>query len=53
MADITVDFHRSLGKIRPMHAVGQPPFGAGIRKLDFRPCSFSLMRISLTHAFTA
>lgn len=37
MADITVDFHRSLGNIRPMHAVGQPPFGAGIRKLDFSP----------------
>ena len=34
---VSIDFHRILGKIRPMHAVGQPPFGTGIRKLDFSP----------------
>ena len=27
MAHISVDFQKPLGKIKPMHAVGQPPFG--------------------------
>lgn len=26
MAYISVDFERAIGKIKPMHAVGQPPF---------------------------
>ena len=25
MANITVDFNKTIGKIKPMHAVGQPP----------------------------
>ena len=37
MAQITVNFNRTIGKIRPMHAVGQPPFGTAIRGLDFSP----------------
>ena len=26
MAHISVDFEKIIGKIKPMHAVGQPPF---------------------------
>ena len=37
MAKITVNFEDITGKIRPMHAVGQPPFGTAIRKIDFSP----------------
>ena len=31
MANISIDFNKKIGKIKPMHGVGQPPFGA----LDF------------------
>ena len=34
---ITVDFEKSKGKIKPMHAVGQPPFRGGFSKIDFTP----------------
>ncbi len=35
MANVTVNFEQMLGKIKPMHAVGQPPIAGGFRKLDF------------------
>ena len=35
MVKVTVDFNKQLGKIKPMHAVGQPPFKGGFLKLDF------------------
>jgi len=37
MNTISVDFERTIGKIQPMHAVGQPPFTGGFCKLDFSP----------------
>lgn len=37
MANIFVDFTQRAGKIKPMHAVGQPPFKGGFRMLDFSP----------------
>ena len=37
MPTINVDFNREIGKIKPMHAVGQPPFKGGFNKLDFSP----------------
>ena len=27
MTNITIDFNEKIGKIKPMHGVGQPPFG--------------------------
>lgn len=35
MANIHVDFGNVLGKVKPMHATGQPPFVGGFHKLDF------------------
>jgi len=32
-----VDFDRVQGRIKPMHAVGQPPFTGGFNKLNFEP----------------
>ena len=37
MINIQVDFNKIVGKIKPMHAVGQPPFKGGFCKLDFTP----------------
>lgn len=37
MAKINVNFNEITGKIKPMHAVGQPPFTGGFTKLDFSP----------------
>jgi len=37
MANIQVDFQQSIGKIKPMHAVGQPPFTSSFNSLDFTP----------------
>lgn len=37
MATISVDFHRIIGNIKPMHAGGQPPFGCGFLSFDFSP----------------
>ncbi len=34
---IYVDFNEIVGTIKPMHAVGQPPFTGGFCKLDFTP----------------
>lgn len=36
-AELFVDFSKSIGTIKPMHAVGQPPFTGGFCKLDFSP----------------
>ena len=37
MVNVTLDFDKIVGKIKPMHAVGQPPFKGGFLKLDFSP----------------
>ena len=37
MARITVNFNKIVNRIKPMHAVGQPPFTGGFAKLDFSP----------------
>ncbi len=37
MGTVHVNFDRTVGKIKPMHAVGQPPFTGGFCKLDFTP----------------
>ena len=37
MVNIQVDFNKIVGKIKPMHAVGQPPFTSGFCTLDFTP----------------
>ena len=37
MVNIQVDFDKIVGRIKPMHAVGQPPFTGGFNKLDFSP----------------
>ena len=35
MTNISVDFNKTVGKIKPMHAVGQPPFAGGFLSFDF------------------
>lgn len=35
MTSLHVDFQNTLGKIKPMHATGQPPFMGGFNKFDF------------------
>lgn len=35
MANISVDFDHIVTKIKPMHAVGQPPFSGGFLSFDF------------------
>ena len=35
MAKVAVDFNKETGKIKPMHAVGQPPFSGGFLSFDF------------------
>ncbi len=35
MATVNVNFQKSVGKIKAMHAVGQPPIGGGFRKINF------------------
>ena len=40
MAQITIDFSTTVGKIREMHSVGQPPFGTALRGIDFTPIKF-------------
>ncbi len=37
MNNIQVDFDKILGQVKPMHAVGQPPFTGGFCSLDFTP----------------
>lgn len=36
-ANLNVNFSKTIGKIKPMHAVGQPPFKSGFNKIDFTP----------------
>ena len=36
-AELFVDFSKTVGVIKRMHAVGQPPFTGGFCKLDFSP----------------
>ena len=36
-AELFVDFSKTVGKIKRMHAVGQPPFTGGFCSLDFSP----------------
>lgn len=35
MANVNVDFNKIIGKIKPMHAVGQPPYGGKFLGFDF------------------
>ena len=35
MANINVNFNNTVGQIKPMHAVGQPPFSGGFLSFDF------------------
>lgn len=37
MTRIAVDVNKVIGKIKPMHAVGQPPFTGGFASIDFSP----------------
>ena len=37
MATVKVDLAKQVKKIKPMHAVGQPPFAGGFRKFNFTP----------------
>ena len=37
MATVKIDTSKHLKRIKPMHAVGQPPFAGGFRKFDFTP----------------
>ncbi len=37
MTKITIDKNITVGKIKPMHAVGQPPFRGGSASIDFSP----------------
>ena len=37
MATFKLDFTKAEKPIKPMHAVGQPPFAGGFRKFDFSP----------------
>ena len=37
MSGIRVDFSKKVGTVKPMHAVGQPPFTSGFVKIDFSP----------------
>ena len=37
MTRITVDANENIGRIKPMHAVGQPPFRGGFASIDFSP----------------
>ena len=50
-----VDFSRTLGRIKPMHAVGQPPFTGGFSSLNFEPMQAltdAHIPFRLTAAFT-
>ena len=54
MATIKVNFNNEKGKIKPMHAVGQPPFAGGFNKLDVTcakdiMCSFIKLQPSRYH----
>lgn len=40
MAKLYVDFQKIVGKIKPMHATGQPPFLGGFNKFDFSPIAY-------------
>ena len=35
MIKLNVNFNQTVGTIKPMHAIGQPPFGGGFFSLDF------------------
>ena len=37
MTEIKVNQNEIIGKIKPMHAVGQPPFKGGFSSIDFSP----------------
>ena len=40
MAKITVNFENTIGCIKPMHAVGQPPFTGGFCQFDCSPMQY-------------
>jgi pimeloyl-ACP methyl ester carboxylesterase len=52
--NIHIDFNKSVGTIKPMHALGQPPFKGGFNKLDFSVMGhswggFSCLNIAALH----
>ncbi len=40
MPNITVDFTKTLGPIKPIHATGQPPFAGKYLGIDFQPMEY-------------
>ena len=40
MAHISMDFEKKIGKVKPMHAVGQPPMLGGFLSLDLSPIHY-------------
>ena len=40
MSNIIINLNKKIGKIKPMHAVGQPPFAGGFMSLDFSHCQY-------------
>ena len=40
MAKIQVNFKKIIGKIKAMHAMGEPPFLGGFLKLNFKPMQY-------------
>ncbi len=40
MARIEFDFEKSIGRVKPMHAVGQPPMVGGFLSLDLSPIQY-------------
>lgn len=40
MAKLQIDFKQQIGRIKPMHATGQPPFLGGFNRFDFTPMQY-------------
>jgi hypothetical protein len=40
MSNISIHFNETVGPIKPMHAVGQPPFSGGFASMDFSPMNY-------------
>ena len=43
MINVKLDTQKKIGQIKPMHAVGQPPFAGGILKFDFCVLALNLV----------
>ena len=40
MTTVKIDLSQTIGRIKPMHAVGQPPMAGGFKSLDLSPINF-------------